>query len=416
MEFSKFGRKFTRYTGARRLMDDLGEALAGSGDMLMLGGGNPAHIPEVQAVFRERMQRILANGREFERMIGNYDAPQGERDFVHALAQLLHRTYGWPIGPRNIALTSGSQSGFFMLFNLLAGEFEDGSEKSILLPVTPEYIGYADLGLSEHFFRARRPSIEFLDRQMFKYHVDFKGIDADASIAALCVSRPTNPTGNVLTDTEIDQLAGLARAHGVPLIIDNAYGAPFPNIIFSSVTPIWDDNIVLCMSLSKLGLPALRTGIVIANEEIIDALTAMNAILHLATSSVGAVLSLEMVRSGEIIDMSRGLITPYYRQRAEDAVAWVHEACRGLDYYIHKPEGAIFLWIWFRDLPISSAELYERLKKRGVLILSGHYFFPGLSGEWRHTHECVRVTYAQQPQIVKRGIALLAEEARRAYR
>ena len=30
--------------------------------MLMLGGGNPGRIPEVEAVFRERLQRILADG------------------------------------------------------------------------------------------------------------------------------------------------------------------------------------------------------------------------------------------------------------------------------------------------------------------------------------------------------------------
>ncbi|MDF7801127.1 hypothetical protein P4C99_16745 [Pontiellaceae bacterium B1224] len=47
MNLSKFGEKFTRKAGITQLMDDLGAAMAG-GDMLMLGGGNPAHIPEGQ--------------------------------------------------------------------------------------------------------------------------------------------------------------------------------------------------------------------------------------------------------------------------------------------------------------------------------------------------------------------------------
>ena len=55
---SKFGTKFTRKAGITELMDDLGAAMAG-GNMLMLGGGNPAHIPAVQARFRQRMEEIL---------------------------------------------------------------------------------------------------------------------------------------------------------------------------------------------------------------------------------------------------------------------------------------------------------------------------------------------------------------------
>ena len=59
MNLSKFGEKFTRKAGIIQLMDDLGAAME-KGDMLMLGGGNPAHILEVQARFRQRMMDILA--------------------------------------------------------------------------------------------------------------------------------------------------------------------------------------------------------------------------------------------------------------------------------------------------------------------------------------------------------------------
>lgn len=48
----------------------------------------------------------------------------------------------------------------------------------------------------------------------------------------ICVSRPTNPTGNVITDEELLKLDALANQHGIPLVIDNAYGVPFPGIIF----------------------------------------------------------------------------------------------------------------------------------------------------------------------------------------
>ena len=62
----------------------------------------------------------------------------------------------------------------------------------------------------------------------FKYHIDFNELTVDDSIGAICASRPTNPTGNVLTDQEIRHLDELARHHGIPLIIDNAYGNAVP--------------------------------------------------------------------------------------------------------------------------------------------------------------------------------------------
>ncbi len=54
------------------------------------------------------MQQILANGNEFECLVGNDDGPQGDSDLIEALADLLQRTYGWPIKPENIALTRSS--------------------------------------------------------------------------------------------------------------------------------------------------------------------------------------------------------------------------------------------------------------------------------------------------------------------
>ena len=415
MQVSKFGQRFTRNTGARELMDDLGTALAGDQPVMMLGGGNPAHIPAVADVFRARLRDIMSDEQSFRRMFGNYSDPAGETKFRTALAGLLKREFGWDLGPANIALTAGSQGGFFLLFNLLAGEYPDGSHKRILLPVTPEYIGYEDVGITENLFVAQRPSIEQLDDQMFKYHVNFSDLHVGDDVSAICVSRPTNPTGNMLTNDEILQLAAIAEQCGVPFIVDNAYGLPFPQIVFTDDWPVWSENIILCMSLSKLGLPAIRTGIVIANEEIIDAMTGMNAIVNLAVSSVGAVLLQELVESGEIIRLSRDVIRPYYQERVEQAVAWVRESLAGTPCRIHKPEGALFLWLWFPGLPNGCGELYRRLKARDVLVVSGQHFFPGIDKDWPHCHECIRVNYSQDRESVRQGIKIIGEEVKRAY-
>ncbi len=410
-----FAERCTTGSGIVSLMHDLGTALAGSGEKIMLGGGNPSHIPAVEARFRTRMQALLDTPGEFERIVGNYQAPVGNERFIEALAELFKKRLGWDVTPGNIALSPGSQASFFALFNLLAGPCRDGSQRHVLFPMAPEYIGYADLGLDPGMLLACKPEIDLLDDNLFKYRVDFNNLRATEPLGALCLSRPTNPTGNVVSDDELDRLIQFAQSNNVPLIIDSAYGAPFPNILFRDVKLVWNEQLIICMSLSKIGLPGVRTGIVIARADIITALASVNAILNLAGGNLGPALTYDLVASGELLDLSLNTIRPYYQQRATQTLAAFRAALSGLNYRIHQPEGAIFLWLWFPDLPISSQELYQRLKQRGVLVVSGHHFFPGLREPWRHAQECIRVTYSQEPELVQQGIGIIADEVRRAY-
>jgi len=396
-------------------MEDLGAAMSGREGILMLGGGNPGHIPEVQQFFRERMQRILDDPVEFAHVIGDYDPPQGKTQFIEALAGLFRREYGWEIDAGNIALTAGSQCGFFLLFNMFGGEYESGVTKKIMLPVTPEYIGYADVGLADNLFTAYRPVIETFDDHTFKYHVDFDALRITDEIGAVCVSRPTNPTGNVLPDAELNRLLELTLARDIPLIVDNAYGLPFPGILFTDVSLMWDVNTVLCLSLSKLGLPGARTGIILGPEQVIRSLTNMNAVVNLSLGSFGPALALDLVASGEITRISRSIIRPYYERKALRTMELLKAALDGVEFYIHRPEGAIFLWLWLPGLPVTCEELYQRLKRKGVLVIPGHHFFPGLDDDWRHRHECVRITYSMQDEVVERGIELIAAEIKAIF-
>jgi valine--pyruvate aminotransferase len=414
MKVSTFGQKIAKTSGIGQLMEDLGYASSQGRDILMLGGGNPAQIAEVQQVFRAGMERLLTDGATFERAIGNYSPPAGDREFIEAVSSLLRSELGCDIGPQNIALTNGSQTAFFILFNIFAGHFEDGAHKKVLFPLAPEYIGYCDVGLMDDLFTAGMPKIEHLDEHVFKYHVDFSRIEVTDEIGAICVSRPTNPTGNVLTDAEIQRLNELARANDVPLIVDNAYGTPFPNIVFTRAEAVWNRNTIFCMSLSKLGLPSLRTGIVVAGEEVIAMVSKANAVMSLAPGGLGAAMATELVRSGQIIALSRDIIKPYYQKKLQTALRRVYDELEGVDFHVHKPEGAFFLWLWFPGLPITNEELYQRLKKRGVLVIPGHHFFPGLKENWPHKHECIRVNYSQDDQTFAAGIKILAEEVKRA--
>jgi valine--pyruvate aminotransferase len=226
-----------------------------------------------------------------------------------------------------------------------------------------------------------------LDDHLFKYRVDFRRLELAGGAAALCVSRPTNPTGNVLTDDEIAQLDRLARERNIPLIIDGAYGAPFPNILFTAAQPHWNENTILVLSLSKLGLPGVRTGIVVAREEIAHAFANANGILNLANGNLGPAVTLELFRTGEILDLARTVVHPL----PAPAHGRIPRAPRGLLFRIHQPEGAFFSGCGSK---VCRSAAMPAPQAAWRAVVPGHHCFFGLS-DWPHRHECIRVSYVQ---------------------
>lgn len=413
MHFSKFATRYQKNTGTVRLMEDLGAATSATGPICQLGGGNPAHIPEVEALLREAMADLMADTQAFGKMIGEYDAPGGNVAFRETLASLLREQFGWPLTQENIAITNGSQSSFGLLFNSFSGQYADDSHKRILLPLTPEYVGYFDVGLAEQpIFEGRRAEIDLLPNRQFKYRVNFEGLQLDQSHGAVCVSRPTNPTGNVITDGEMDQLRSECRKADIPLIVDGAYGLPFPGMIFTAATPFWDANTILLLSLSKLGLPGIRTGIVIAAPEVIKLIKNTNAMNTLAPSRIGPTLLTPLLQQGKLQNICNELIRPYYERKRDHALQVIDTVMADLPVRVHKPEGALFLWLWFEALPVSSEALYQQLMAMGVFVLPSRPFYPPAQSSWRHQDECIRINYAASEEVVVSGLTQIAEVVR----
>ncbi|MEC5125841.1 valine--pyruvate transaminase [Verrucomicrobiales bacterium BCK34] len=417
---SRFAANLTDHSGITELMDDLGEALtAGRGRVKMMGGGNPAHIPAMQQIWRERMRELVVETPdEFDRIMADYDQPAGSPAFRDAVAGFLSKNYGWDLTRDNIAITNGGQTAFFFLLNRFGGRMADESHRKILLPLVPEYIGYSDQGVSDAaMFDSRRPEIELIGDRQFKYHIDFENLEITPEHGAIAVSRPTNPSSNVLTDEEIAKLRVLAADNGIPLIIDNAYGLPFPGVVFREATPVWDENIILTLSLSKLGLPGTRTGIVVARESVISEIRSMTAIVGLANNNVGQVMARPMIESGEIEMLAREVVRPYYQSRSERAYKLALEHLpEDVPWRVHVSEGAFFFWFWFEDLPITCKELYQKLKEADLIVVPGEYFFFGLETEdWPHASQCIRVSFTQPEAIVEAGFKILGEVLREVY-
>ena len=414
MKLSYYGQHYSGPSAIVTLMDDLGSALRAHPGLLMMGGGSPARIPEVEQLFQQTLQQIAGDAEQAQLLLGRYQGPKGDLAVRELLAQQLAEEQGWPLTADHIALTNGGQSAFGIIANMLAGSSDMG-HRTLHFPLVPEYLGYADAGIEPGSFSASQPTIKFLDDGLFKYTLD-PALTIPASAAALCVSRPTNPSGNVLSDAELQWLDAAAHQRDIPLIIDAAYGLPFPALHYSDDSnPYWSDNVILLLSLSKVGLPGVRSGFVIAKPEFIEAFSRANTILNLAVGNLGPALALLLLQDRRLQRLSREVLQPWYKAKAETALRLMQTALLGVPCHIHIPQGAFFLWLWLPGLPVSTTQLYEELKLAGLLVIPGDGSFFALHSSWQHSHECLRLSYAVSDQCLQQGSMILAQVLRRLF-
>ena len=376
-------------------------------EFINLSAGNPVILPEVEQLWRDCTTDLLDSD-EYGEVVCRYGASQGYEPLIEAIRDDFNQRYGLSLTSRNILITPGSQNLYFLAANALGGYNTSGQLKDIVLPLSPDYTGYGGVTLYPEAVKAYRPTIELgSDAHSFKYRPDFDQLEINENTGFVLFSRPCNPTGNVLTGEEVERIASLAAPHNVPVFVDSAYAPPFPALNYTEMTPIFSENVIHCISLSKAGLPGERVGIAMGDEKIIQILEAFQTNLCIHSSRYGQAIAARAIRSGALADIAKNVIRPHYQHKfavLQDALT--NSMPDEVPWRLHKGEGAIFAWLWFDNLPMTDWAFYNELKNYGVIIVPGSPFFPGLEAnlkgeDWPHMRQCFRLSLtASEAQIV----------------
>jgi valine--pyruvate aminotransferase len=415
---TKIGDRMSHLTGVRAIMKDIKETLqTGKGQhYINLSPGNPVILEPVEQLWRKYTEELL-NSSDYGRVVCRYGDSQGYEPLIEAIKTDFNRRYGLNLTERNILITPGSQNLYFYACNAFGGYNSTNQLKKIVLPLSPEYTGYGGLTLTPEALFAYKPTLEIDEaNHRFKYRPDFSQFKIDETTGCVMFSRPCNPTGNVLTDAEVQKIAALASEHDVPVIIDSAYAPPFPALNFTDMKPLFGGNILHCLSLSKAGLPGERIGVAIGDEALVGVLESFQTNMCIHSARYGQAIAAKAIASGELAHIAETAIRPYYQNKFTVVESSLQEYMpQDLPWFLHRGEGAIFAWMWFKDLPITDWELYQELKKVGIIVVPGSTFFPGLQEEWAHKHQCIRISLtAEDPEIVT-GMQRLAEVVTKIY-
>jgi valine--pyruvate aminotransferase len=415
---TKIGAQMSNLTGVRAIMKDIIETLkAGAGQQFInLSAGNPLILPEVEQLWRDCTADLLASA-EYGEVVCRYGSSQGYGPFIEAIANDFNRRYGLNLSDRNILVTPGSQTLYFYAANAFGGYTTSGQLKQIVLPLSPDYTGYGGVSLVPEALVAYKPSLDIdAAAHRFKYRPDFSQVSITENTGCVLFSRPCNPTGNVLTDEEVQKIAALAATYNVPVLIDSAYAPPFPALNFTDMNLIFQENIIHCTSLSKAGLPGERIGIAIGDEKLIESLEFFQANASLHSSRYGQAIAARAINSGALVQISEQVIRPFYQNKFAVLENTLEAAMpKHLPWFLHRGEGAIFAWLWLQDLPITDWQFYQELKQVGVIVVPGSSFFPGLHEEWSHKHQCLRISLTGSDEEIVTGMQRLAKVAEQVY-
>jgi len=210
----------------------------------------------------------------------------------------------------------------------------------------------------------------------------------------IVVTNPNNPTGAVLNEEEMSELIRVARKANAWLLVDEIYrGAE----VRDSITPtFWGryDKLLITSGLSKaFGLPGLRIGWIVAPAKTIAQLCRYRDYTTLTPTFLSDRLArvvMEPARREQVLERTRTII----RRNLPRLESWIRSH-RDILTYIPPVAGAITFFRY--KLPISSAALFDRLRKeRSVLITPGDHFGVG---------RYIRVGFGYDVDYTLRGLA-----------
>ncbi|NMD22961.1 MAG: PLP-dependent aminotransferase family protein, partial [Actinobacteria bacterium] len=160
--------------------------------------------------------------------------------------------------------------------------------------------------------------------------------------------------------------------HDLLIVEDDPYGAirfagePLPPI--ASFT----DRVVYLSTFSKIVAPGFRVGWMIGPPEVMSWVARAKQAADLHTSSFAQFLLANVVQQPGWLDAQKARIVPMYRDRCV-ALADALEAALGDRISFHRPDGGMFLWTRFTDIPDTTALLQHALRE-GVAFVPGNAF------------------------------------------
>ncbi|CAB4533072.1 unannotated protein [freshwater metagenome] len=301
-----------------------------------------------------------------------YAHGQGEPETLAAIANHLTRRSGVPVTPEQVLFTAGTQNG---LCTALLTLVQVGDE--VLVP-DPYYATYEGLVAASG---ATFVPVATLPENNF--HVTAQAIEnaITSRTKVLLFNTPSNPTGAVLSISEIDAIGEVCERHDLWIICDEVYADMTFDVPFCSPfdRPHLRDRTLAVSSISKShALPGFRAGWIASHLDVTPRLVLVaEAMLFGSQPFIEDALAIALNEKHPEVERLRLA----FRERAK-AVIDSFESSTSIT--ARMPEGGMFIMLDVRKTKLTGEEFaWQLLNEQNVSVMPGESFGKGGAGHIR---------------------------------
>lgn len=311
----------------------------------------------------------------------SYTPTQGIQPLREAISNELAEEFGdWP---HMVMITSGVSGGLMLA---MMATLNHGDE---VVFVDPYFVMYKHLA---RLVGAVPVTVDSYPDFVFPAEKIEKAITPRTKM--LIINSPSNPTGVVYTEDQLQAAAAIAQRHNLLLVSDEIYEALSYDKSCPSIVQYAPERTILLRGYSKTyGMPGWRMGFAAGPEPILQEMAKLQQYTFVCAPSFAQKACL----TAQETDVS-GLIDAYRRKR-DIAYDTLRQA-----FDVVRPSGGFYIFPKVPERFGCATAFVEQAIARKVLIIPGKVFSE------RDTH--FRISYAVSDDKIRKGCEILCELAR----
>jgi len=345
-------------------------------DVVSFGAGEP-DFPTPQNI---KMAAIKAINDNFT----YYTPTSGIEELRKALSDKLRNYNNLAYDPRQIVVSCG---GKHSLYNIMQTLLNPGEEALLYVPYWVSYVEQIKLAGGEA--RLIPTGKDRVNLELMKKHLTKK-------TKLLIINSPSNPSGAVLSQSELKAVADFALENNLWIVTDEVYEAfVYDGLKHTSIASLGEEvknRTVISNSFSKTySMTGWRIGYTAGPSEVIDAIGRLQDHMTSNPTSIAQMAALEALRGPQ--DSIKTMITAFDERRR----LMVRRLNEMSGVQCEMPQGAFYTFPSIKSTGLTSMEFAKRLlDEEHVAVIPGIGF--GSDGN-------VRLTYATSTQEIDKGMA-----------
>lgn len=294
----------------------------------------------------------------------HYGPANGLPQLRKAIAEEVSRSRGIPVDPDQVVVTPGAKP--IMFFVILAC-VNEGEEVIYPNPGFPIYESVID------FINAKSVPLILREEKGFRFDIEDLRKAITKKTRMLIINSPHNPTGGILTEEDLRQIAELSVKHDLVVLSDEIYGRTvydgFKHVTIAKFPGMPERTIILDGFSKTYAMTGWRLGYGVMPKHLAEIVAKLQINCTSCTSSFSQIAGVEAL-AGPQEDVDK-MVEEFHRRRN----AIVEGLNRIKGFRCHKPLGAFYVFPNITGTGKDSRMLADYLlNEAGVACLSGTAF------------------------------------------